>query len=55
MGDALIRANFRVDPAALSPDEWARLMAEAIWLETWRLHNQAEMLAHLFGADVKRR
>ena len=48
-GDALIRANFGVDPSALGEDEWARLCAEAVWVETWRLRNMAELLGRLFG------
>lgn len=49
-GDALIRANFGTDPGALTETEWARLCAEALWIETWRLRNQAEMIARLFGS-----
>lgn len=48
-GDALIRANFGVDPSTLSEEMWARLCAEAMWIETWRLRCKAEMLGRLFG------
>ena len=49
-GCALIRANLHAD--ALQADtygEWAELYAQALWLERWRLRNQAEMIAALFG------
>jgi 2-hydroxychromene-2-carboxylate isomerase len=48
-GDALIRANLGVDPAGLEDEKWAQLFAEALWVEQWRLKNQAELLAALFG------
>jgi hypothetical protein len=48
-GDALIRANFGVNPAELEYEQWAKLFAEAVWIEGWRLKNQAEMLSMLFG------
>lgn len=53
MGDALIRSNFHTDPASLSPSEWARLFAEAVWLESWRLRNHSRALAALFGVGQK--
>lgn len=53
MGDALIRANFSVDPARLAPAEWARLVAEAVWIEAWRLRNHSRALAALFGVGQK--
>ena len=34
---------------AATYEEWAELYAQALWLERWRLRNQAEMLAALFG------
>ena len=49
-GEALIRSNFGLDPSGLSEEMWAKLFAEAVWLETWRLKNQAEMLGRLFGS-----
>jgi hypothetical protein len=48
-GDALIRANFGVNPAELSQEKWAQLFGEAVWLERWRLKNQGDLLAALFG------
>jgi hypothetical protein len=48
-GNALIRANFRLEPEGLSEEEWAQRFAEALWIEQWRLKNQAELLARLFG------
>jgi hypothetical protein len=38
-----------VNPGGLDDDEWARLFAEALWLEQWRLTNLAEMAAAMFG------
>jgi hypothetical protein len=49
-GDALIRANFGVEPGKMDDETWARLVAEAMWIEQWRLKNQAELLAALFGS-----
>lgn len=51
MGNVLIRANFGQVPEKLSLTAWSDLYAEAQWLEQWRLSNQAEMLARLFGGD----
>jgi len=28
--------------------KWAEMYAQAIWLEKWRIENQAEMLSQLF-------
>ncbi|MBB6499117.1 hypothetical protein [Pedobacter cryoconitis] len=49
-GDALIRSNFSVDPERLQLSEWAKLHAQAQWLERWRLENQAELFKVMFGA-----
>jgi len=46
---ALIRAHFYVDPKTLSDEEFGMLFSQAIWLESWRLKNLAEMVAKLFG------
>lgn len=46
---ALIRANFHVDPKTLSDQEFGMLFSQAIWLESWRLKNIAELLAKLLG------
>ncbi len=48
-GDALIRANFQIEPSRLSEEDYPRLLAEALWIETWRLRCKADMLAQLFG------
>jgi hypothetical protein len=48
-GNALIRGNFNINPDELDEDTWARLFSEAVWLERWRLKNQSELLASLFG------
>lgn len=49
-GCALIRANFGIDPGALTETEWAMLFNQAVWLERSRLINQAKILARLFSA-----
>lgn len=48
-GCALIRANFGIDPAALSDENWAMLFQQAVWLENFRLENMARILAQLFS------
>ena len=48
-GEALIRANFGVEPGGLSESEWSRLVCQAVWIETWRLRNMAEMIGRMFG------
>jgi hypothetical protein len=48
-GNALIRGNLGVDPEGLNGEQWAQRFAEALWLEQWRLKNQAELLAAMFG------
>ncbi|WP_281322156.1 hypothetical protein [Flavobacterium aestivum] len=48
-GDALIRANFSVNPETLQLSEWSKLRAQAQWLEEWRLKNQAELFKVMFG------
>ncbi|MFK7061522.1 hypothetical protein V3Q90_15495 [Flavobacterium oreochromis] len=48
-GDALIRANFNVNPEIIPISEWAKLYAQAQWLEQWRLKNQAELYKEMFG------
>jgi hypothetical protein len=52
-GDALIRANFGVNPTELDDETWARLFAEAIWIEQFRLKNQAQLLSALWGGKKK--
>lgn len=46
---ALIRANFHIDPKTLSDEEFGMLFSQAIWLESWRLKNLAEMVTKLFS------
>lgn len=54
-GEALILANFGLSTQGMSPDTYARLLAQAMWIESWRLRNQAQMIAQLFGANEKSR
>lgn len=42
-------ANFGTDGSQGNYEEWAMLYAQAIWLERWRLRNQAEMILGLFS------
>ena len=48
-GEALILANFGISTEGMTPETYARLMAQALWLESWRLRNQAQMISQLFG------
>lgn len=48
-GDALIRANFGIEPENLQISQWNKMYAQAMWLEEWRLKNQAELFRVLFG------
>lgn len=47
----MIRAHFRIDPAALDDDTWAMLFQEAVWLERTRLTNLARILVRLFAPE----
>jgi hypothetical protein len=38
-----------IDPERCSYEEWAANYAQALWLEQWRLKNEAGMIAALFG------
>lgn len=40
-----------MDPEELKLSEWAKLYAQAMWLEKWKLENQAEILSSLFGKE----
>jgi hypothetical protein len=48
--NALIRSNLGINAAILTPMEFAEAYSQAIWLEQWRLQQQAELLAAMFGA-----
>lgn len=48
-GDALIRANFSIEPENLQVSKWKELYVQAQWLERWRLENKAELFKALFG------
>ena len=52
-GCALIRSNLGIDPERCSYDDWAAYYAQALWMERWRLRNQAEMIAAMFGEKKK--
>jgi hypothetical protein len=38
-----------IDPTNGDYEDWATNYAQALWLEKWRLQNQSEMLARMFG------
>ena len=46
---ALIRSNLGTDPSRMSEKEYAEASCQTVWLEQFRLRNQAEMLAAMFG------
>ena len=48
--EALIRANLNLNPASLTPDQWARAFAQALWLENYRLHNIARLLSAMWNS-----
>ena len=50
-GCALIRANLGIDPTKGDYEDWADNYAQALWIEKWRLKNQAEMIARMFGGE----
>lgn len=37
-GDALLRADFGIDPATLSDGEWIARLQQALWLEYYRVN-----------------
>ena len=49
MMNALIRSNLGANPDLMNEREFAEAYCQAIWLEEFRLLNQAEMLAAMFG------
>jgi len=52
--NAIIRANLGLNPSELSTKEYAEAYCQAIWLEGFRLQNQAELLAAMFGNGKKK-
>lgn len=52
--NALIRSNLGINPKELSVMEYAEAYNEALWLENFRLQNQAELLAAMFGGKKKK-
>ena len=37
-GDALLRADFGIDPGELSDEEWITRLQQALWLEYYRVN-----------------
>jgi hypothetical protein len=40
-----------IDPTKGDYEDWADNYAQALWIEKWRLKNQAEMIARMFGGE----
>lgn len=53
MMNAIIRANIGINPDELSTKGYAEAYCQAIWLEGFRLQNQAELLASMLGNGKK--
>ena len=52
-GDALIRANFNLDPENLNEEKWAKLFCEAVWIEQERLKNLGMLICQMWnGCDI---
>ena len=51
---ALIRANMGLNPAELNEMEFAEAYAQAVWLESFRLKNTAELLVAVLGGKKKK-
>ena len=52
---ALIRANMGLNPAELNEMEFAEAYAQAVWLESFRLKNTAELLVAVLGGKKKKK
>lgn len=52
--NALIRSNLGIDTRALTTIEFVEAYSQALWLESFRLRNQAEMLVAMFGGKKKK-
>lgn len=50
-GCALIQAVLGIDPEGLKMDDWAKYYGRAIWVERFRMHQQAELLKGMFSVD----
>jgi hypothetical protein len=48
--NALIRAQFHVEPDILQLSQWNELYAQAYFIEQFRLENQAKLLTSLLSA-----
>ena len=46
---ALIKANLGENPEKIDNLHFAQAYCQAVWLEQFRLRNQAELLAAMFG------
>lgn len=50
---ALIRSNLGMDIDGMNEAQLAEAYNKAVWLESFRLRNQAEMLVAVFGGKKK--
>ena len=48
-GDALVRADFGIDPGGLSDEEWVSRLQQALWLEHYRVN----LIGRLFAPDER--
>ena len=48
-GDALLRADFGIDPGELSDEEWVIRLQQALWLEYYRVN----LIGRLFTPKKK--
>jgi len=48
-GNALIRANFGIDPSIIEEKDWVELYQQAQWLERFRMKQQFEIMKSVFG------
>lgn len=50
---ALIQSNLGMDIDGMSETQFAEAYCKAVWIESFRLRNQAEMLVAMFGGKKK--
>ena len=47
--NALIKSNLGENTNGMTEEQFAEAYCQAVWIEEFRLRNQAEMLAAMFG------
>lgn len=53
MISAFIRSNLGQDTEGMNEAQFEEASCKAVWLESFRLRNQAEMLVEVFGGKKK--